>query len=117
MIYSGSLGGNYRTDLVLKCFKYLLEQRPDAYFLFITHSSPELLEREVNNSGIARDRFRQVKAAYAEVGHYLMAGDVGMVMYNRGFSVIGRSPTKLGEYWACGLKAISAKGIGDRLSC
>jgi hypothetical protein len=71
------------------------------------------VEREISSSGIAKDRFRQVKAAYAEVAAYLMTGDIGMVMYNTGFSVIGRSPTKLGEYWACGLKTLSVKGIGD----
>jgi glycosyltransferase involved in cell wall biosynthesis len=113
MVYSGSLGGNYRTDLLLKCFSYLLRNHPGSYFLFITHSSPDLLEKEIKESGIARDRFKQVKAAYTEVARYLMAGDIGMVIYNKGFSVIGRSPTKLGEYWGCGLKAISAKGIGD----
>ena len=90
-----------------------MKKRPDSYFLFITHSSPGLLEKEILDSGISGDRFRQVQAAYADVNQYLMAGDIGMIMYNTGFSVIGRSPTKLGEYWACGLKTISAKGIGD----
>ena len=113
MIYSGSLGGNYRTDLVLKFFKYLLEKRPDSFFLFITHSSRELVEKEIGDSGIPQERFRQVNVAYTEVSQYLMAGDIGVVMYNLGFSVIGRSPTKLGEYWASGLKALSVKGIGD----
>ena len=42
-----------------------------------------------------------------------MVGDVGIIMYDLGFSVIGRSPTKLGEYWSSGLTCLSAKGIGD----
>jgi glycosyltransferase involved in cell wall biosynthesis len=113
MIYSGSLGGNYRTDLMLKFFGYLLKQRPGSFFLFLTHSSAGLVKMEIEKSGIAPDCFRQVHATYSEVSQYLMAGDIGLVMYNDGFSVIGRSPTKLGEYWASGLKALSAKCIGD----
>ena len=42
-----------------------------------------------------------------------MVGDVGLIMYNLGFSVLGRSPTKLGEYWSSGLTCLSAQGIGD----
>lgn len=113
MVYSGSLGGNYKTDVVLRFFKYMLEGKPDAMFLFISHSSAELVNEEIRKSGIDRDKFRYVYASYADVHRYLMAGDIGVVMYGIGFSVIGRSPTKLGEYWACGLKFLSVKGIGD----
>jgi glycosyltransferase involved in cell wall biosynthesis len=113
MVYSGSLGGNYRTDIVLRFFKHLLEEKPNSFFLFITHSSPELVQEEIQKSGVSKDRFRQVHSTYALVHKYLMAGDLGIVIYNTGFSVIGRSPTKLGEYWACGLKVLSVRGIGD----
>ncbi len=113
MVYSGSLGGNYRTDIVLQAFKHLLAKRSDALFLFVTHSSSSLVEKEIEKSGIAKSKFRTAHAEYKDVHQYLMVGDIGVVMYSDGFSVIGRSPTKLGEYWACGLKVLSVKGIGD----
>lgn len=113
MIYSGSLGGNYRTDLVLVFFKHMLKMYPNAYFLFITHSPESLANQEIADSGIDPTRFRRVKSTYSQVHQYLMVGDVGVVIYNAGFSVIGRSPTKLGEYWGSGLKCLSVKGIGD----
>lgn len=113
MVYSGSLGGNYRTDLVLIFFKHLLQLHPNAYFLFITHSSADLVRHEITQSGIPEDRFRSTSSVYSQVHQYLMAGDIGVVIYNAGFSVIGRSPTKLGEYWGSGLKVLSVKGIGD----
>jgi hypothetical protein len=42
-----------------------------------------------------------------------MASDVGLIYYEKTFSAIGRSPTKLGEYWASGIPAISIEGVGD----
>ncbi len=113
MLYSGSLGGNYRTDLVLKLFKYLLKQKPESYFIFLSHSSPKIIKNEIIKSGLPQEKFRNVSADYRDVHKYLMAGDFGVVMYDDDFSVIGRSPTKLGEYWSAGLKMLSAKGIGD----
>ena len=41
------------------------------------------------------------------------ASDIGLIIYKREFSTLGRSPTKLGEYWASGIPALSLKGIGD----
>jgi glycosyltransferase involved in cell wall biosynthesis len=52
-------------------------------------------------------------AEYSGVHQYLQASDIGIILYKMAFSTIGRSPTKLGEYWACGIPAISLKGIGD----
>ena len=56
---------------------------------------------------------RFASAEYSEVHKYLHASDIGIILYKMAFSTIGRSPTKLGEYWACGIPAISLKGIGD----
>ena len=52
-------------------------------------------------------------AEYNKVYQYLQASDLGIILYKMAFSTIGRSPTKLGEYWACGIPAISLNGIGD----
>ena len=42
-----------------------------------------------------------------------MSGDVGIINYHQCFSTIGRSPTKMGEYWACGLPVLCKKDTGD----
>jgi glycosyltransferase involved in cell wall biosynthesis len=113
LLYSGSVGANYRTDLVLKLFESLLKLKPNSYLFFLSHAEHQIIEDEVAKTSIDKSRIRIQSARYQEVSTYLMAGDIGVIMYNTGFSVIGRSPTKLGEYWASGLTAISAKGIGD----
>jgi len=112
-LYSGSVGTNYRTDLVLKFFVELQKQRKDVFIAFLSHSDHNIVWAEIDKAGIDRSLCRIRSASYLEVGENLMVGDVGLIMYDKGFSVIGRSPTKLGEYWASGLLCLSAKGIGD----
>jgi glycosyltransferase involved in cell wall biosynthesis len=112
-LYSGSVGSNYRTDLVLKFFKELQIHNPNSVLVFLSHSDHKIIEAEIEASGVNKEACRILSASYQEVGNNLMVGDVGLIMYNTGFSVIGRSPTKLGEYWASGLLCLSAKGIGD----
>lgn len=80
---------------------------------FLSHSDHSIIYKELQKANLTTDTIRITSCLYNEVGDYLMVGDVGMIMYNTGFSVIGRSPTKLGEYWASGLKCLSCEGIGD----
>ena len=112
-LYSGSVGTNYRTDLVLKFFTKLQEQRGNVYMAFLSYSDHNIIWSEIDKAGIDRSLCRIRSATYLEVRENLMVGDVGLIMYDTGFSVIGRSPTKLGEYWASGLLCLSAKKIGD----
>lgn len=113
MLYSGSLGGSYRTDLLLLFFKELLKINPNSYFIFLTHSNHSIAKQEIEKSKIPLEKFRIVSTSFSNVYRYLMAGDIGLIMYSKAFSVSGRSPTKLGEYWSAGLPVLSAKGIGD----
>ena len=113
LLYSGSVGTNYRTDLVLKFFKKLKEKKSNAYLAFLSHSDHALIEAEITKAGVPMEDCRINSSEYKDVYKNLMVGDVGIIMYDLGFSVIGRSPTKLGEYWSSGLTCLSAKDIGD----
>jgi glycosyltransferase involved in cell wall biosynthesis len=112
-LYSGSVGANYRTDLVLKFFKKLKMKLPNSILVFLSHSDHQIIEQEISLANVAIEDCRIKSVSYTEVSPHLMVGDVGLIMYNLGFSVIGRSPTKLGEYWASGLLCLSARDIGD----
>jgi glycosyltransferase involved in cell wall biosynthesis len=48
-----------------------------------------------------------------EVPSYLAAADVGLSFIKRCISKIASSPTKNGEYLACGLPIVINAGIGD----
>jgi glycosyltransferase involved in cell wall biosynthesis len=52
-------------------------------------------------------------AASGEVPSYLAAADVGLAFIKRCVSKIASSPTKNGEYLACGLPLVINAGVGD----
>lgn len=113
MLYSGSLGGNYGTDTILNLFQTLTVLREDALLLLLTPTNKDYIQKQIKKAGLKEGQVRIIQSDYINVYKYLMAGDIGVIFYKKTFSVIGRSPTKLGEYWACGLPMISLKEIGD----
>lgn len=111
VIYSGSIGANYPPKDIIKMFMAIPSQQ-NKYLLILSKDDKNLILNAAKelNSNI---EIRFASAEYSEVHKYLHASDIGIILYKMAFSTIGRSPTKLGEYWACGIPAISLKGIGD----
>ena len=113
LLYSGSLGGNYDMDIPFAFFRAYQKVNPESYFLILSRSAPETVDRYLDSAGIDRAAVRLTSVPFPEVSDHLMAGDAGIVFYGPGFSNKGRSPTKLGEYWASGMPAITLPDIGD----
>lgn len=108
LLYSGGFGANYNISFLLEVFNTIKENIPGACILVLSKDGVTGLEQEKNAGSIF-----SISLTYSQVGDYLMAGDLGVVNYTNHFSVAGRSPTKLAEYWACGLPAVAPQGVGD----
>ncbi|HKB42847.1 MAG TPA: glycosyltransferase, partial [Chitinophagaceae bacterium] len=108
LLYSGGYGPNYNIHFLLQVFSKLKETNPETCLLILSKDGVTGLETEKNTKNIF-----SATLPYTMVSDYLMAGDLGVINYADRFSVAGRSPTKLGEYWASGLPAVAPKGIGD----
>lgn len=113
LVYSGSLDGWYLTEEMADFFARVLEKRNDAHLLWLTKGSVERVRQLMRSRGIGEDHFSIRSVAANEVASYLSAGDMGISFIKRCFSKIASSPTKNGEYLACGLPLIINEGIGD----
>lgn len=113
VLYSGSLGGNYGMELVFGLYNALKRKGYEASILLLTRSDQNYINSEVAKADVPKEDVFVTSSDFTGVHRYLMAGDFGLVNYARTYSTIGRSPTKLGEYWACGLPVSSLKNIGD----
>ena len=109
MVYSGALGGNYSSLELKELFEVYKKVYTHAWLLILSKESTK--EEQKIFSKTNNVIFKSV--AFKSVSDYLIASDIGVIFYKISFSVIGRSPTKLGEYWACGVPVISRSGIGD----
>jgi glycosyltransferase involved in cell wall biosynthesis len=115
LVYLGSLGTIYLLGEQLRLFDRFRIRHPGARILFVGRNSADDIRREATRLGIALtdDEFRLVEAERARVPYWLSAGDAGLCFYIPTMSSLHVSPTKLGEYLACGLPAFCNRGVGD----
>ncbi|MES2430041.1 MAG: glycosyltransferase [Bacteroidota bacterium] len=106
-LYSGSLGtDSYDTEIVFNAFKHFNNIFKNSFLLILSKDPIQINKKEFDN-------YKVINAPFAEVNNYLNIADYAFVFYNQGWSNIGRSPTKLGEYLGTGLNVISYGEMGD----
>jgi glycosyltransferase involved in cell wall biosynthesis len=113
LVYSGSLDGWYLTEQMADFFRDVVKHQSDAHLLWLTTGRPERVRELMSTRGISEAQFTIRSVAASDVPSYLAAGDVGLSFIKPCFSKIASSPTKNGEYLACGLPLIINAGIGD----
>ena len=67
----------------------------------------------MRSRNVEHGNFSVLSIASAAVPSYLAAADAGLAFIKRCVSKIASSPTKNGEYLACGLPLIINAGVGD----
>jgi glycosyltransferase involved in cell wall biosynthesis len=113
LVYSGSLDGWYLTEEMADFFASVVRKQNDAYLFWLTMGSRERVRQLMSARGISEENFSIHSVAPKEMPSYLAAGDIGISFIKRCFSKIASSPTKNGEYLACGLPIVINSGIGD----
>ena len=113
MVYSGSLDGWYLTEEMADFFTGFVQRRNDAYLLWLTTGSQERVRQLMSARGISEDHFSVRAVTPKEIPGFLAAGDIGISFIKRCLSKLASSPTKNGEYLACGLPIVINAGIGD----
>jgi glycosyltransferase involved in cell wall biosynthesis len=113
VVYSGSLDGWYLTEKMADFFASLVQQRHDAHLLWLTKGNHDRVRDLMKSRSISADNFSVLAVAPAEVPSYLAAADAGLAFIKRCLSKLASSPTKNGEYLACGLPLIINAGVGD----
>jgi glycosyltransferase involved in cell wall biosynthesis len=113
MVYSGSLDGWYLTEEMADFFAGFVRRRDDAHVLWLTTGSHERVRQLMSARGVSEDRFTVRAVTPKEMPGFLAAGDIGISFIKRCLSKLASSPTKNGEYLACGLPIVINAGIGD----
>jgi|TARA_B100000315_G_scaffold191692_1_gene182033 hypothetical protein len=113
LIYSGSFGGNYAVTTGIDIFTVFLKLFPRGHVIILSKTEPQIISEKLNSSIVRQERIHIFEVNYSQVNKYLSAGDLGLILYSDSWSNIGRSPTKLAEYWLCGLPVLAPKNIGD----
>ena len=113
LVYSGTIEGNAREQTIFDVLHAFRRVYPEGKLLLLTTTDLDYVHEVMKRNQVETSWVRIVQVPFVEVGKHLMASDLGLIMYDQAFSVIGRSPTKLGEYWASGIPALSYGKYGD----
>ncbi|HET6979242.1 MAG TPA: glycosyltransferase [Pyrinomonadaceae bacterium] len=113
MVYSGSLDGWYLTEQMADFFASYLKRDARAHLLWLTTGSHDRVRELMARRNITPENFSVRAVASDEVPSYLAAADIGLAFIKRCVSKLASSPTKNGEYLACGLPLVINAGVGD----
>jgi glycosyltransferase involved in cell wall biosynthesis len=113
VVYTGSLGGLYLLEEMGKFFLALRERRPDAYWRILTASPAAEASKTLSGLGLREEDYWIGAVPPSEVPAYLRRAKAGLSFIKPTFSKLASSPTKIPEYLAAGIPAISNAGIGD----
>ena len=116
LAYAGSVGAQYRFDMIAKTAAAVREGEKDARLLVLT-PSPEKARRAIFESVPDVIEMTTIRTVSGEqVPHFLAAADMGLSFRARTFSTGAVSPIKTGEYLLCGVPVFGTAGIGDTKS-
>ena len=113
LVYSGSFVGWYSNEKMVDFFASLRKRNGNVHLLWLTTGSHDSVRELMASRGIGPGDFSVLSVASAIVPSYLSAADAGLAFAKSGMSRLARSPTKNGEYLACGLPLIINAGVGD----
>ncbi len=111
--YLGSIGTWYMLDEMLDFFKYVLQVRPDAKFLFITNEQASNIIEKANARKISEEALIITPAPHKQVPTYLALSNCGIFFVKPVFSKSASSPTKQAEIMGMGIPHICNAGVGD----
>lgn len=111
--YVGSVGTWYLFDDVLDCFELLRERRPESRLLIINQGGHDYVRECLDKYGIDSTAVTLKAVSPNEVPREMHRMDAGIFFYTPTFSKKGTSPTKMGEFLACGLPCLSNAAVGD----
>lgn len=111
--YVGAAGGWHCFDEVVQCFDRLQQRRPDSHFLVLNQGQHDHIRERLAAHDISADQVTVKAVDYAEVPAEMNRIDAGIFFYVPKFSKKGTSPTKMGEFLACGIPCISNAAVGD----
>jgi glycosyltransferase involved in cell wall biosynthesis len=113
LVYIGSVGLRYLFDRVARFAAVANETLDGARLRVLSRAPGEEIGRVLLGSGLPADSWSVGCVAHPDIPRELNGHHAGLFFLERGLSEHGCSPTKIGEYWACGLPVVTTANVSD----
>jgi glycosyltransferase involved in cell wall biosynthesis len=112
-VYSGAVGGRYELDRAGRFLATAAEELGPIRLTVLTRADQTLVAEMLSRGGLPPDTWSVECLPHAEMPGELRRHQAGLFFLARGRSEHGCSPTKIGEYWACGLPVVTSPQVSD----
>src|ERR1041385_6876319 len=112
VVYAGAATGLYLLEEMGRFFLAVRELRPGAFFRVLTRSDTSHVSEVLRRAGLSDGEFWVGAVEPSQVPAYLNRARLGLSFRKPTLSQVAASPTKISEYLAAGLPAVSNEGVG-----
>jgi glycosyltransferase involved in cell wall biosynthesis len=112
-VYAGSIGGRYLFEHIARFFALGLRRLPGSRLTVLSWADPGAIRDALRAVGVPDSSWVLRTVAHHDMPRELAAHDAGLHFATAASGGAGGSPTKVGEYWACGLPVVVTSGLGD----
>lgn len=113
LMYSGALGTWYLLDEMVQFYRAVAQRVSGAHFVLLTGADRERIHRSLEAQGLTPAEVTVRSIPYGEMPEWLSLADAAVLFRRPSYSLKGVSPTKVGEFIACGVPVVLNAGIGD----
>jgi glycosyltransferase involved in cell wall biosynthesis len=113
LVYVGSIGFRYLFERIAAFASVAREDLGRVRLSVLTHADRATAEATLRSSGLPASAWSLGRVPHSTMPGQLVQHDAGLFFLTQGLSEHGCSPTKIGEYWACGLPVVSTPNVSD----
>jgi glycosyltransferase involved in cell wall biosynthesis len=113
LVYVGSLGGRYPIAPLAAFLMAVRRMEPSARLEILSHSDQSEIRSGLLAAGAPSEAWEVSTVPHEEMPGRLCRAHAGVFFLRGGIGALSCSPTKIGEYWACGLPVVMSAGVGD----
>jgi glycosyltransferase involved in cell wall biosynthesis len=113
LVYAGSIGARYRFESAVQFANAALRELGQVHLRVLTRQDKTVVEGLLDSSGLPRETWSVGFLPHEEIPAELTRHEAGLYFVTPGSSAAGTSPTRVGEYWACGLPVVITRDVSD----